>query len=408
MKERSKTVIKIGIIAVGMCDTGSGATNGALMAIMAAMPDVPANLVQMIQSVPALFIALLPILYSFLISKGCRKRPILLVGAILLVVGGVMPFWMHGSIWVILFWRAVFGAGNGLLLPMASDLVIDFFDGKERTTVQGWASAAFSLSGVVFQLLGGWFCEISWEYTFLAYAVAIIFFAIALACVPEPDRAAKIESEAAAIEESVQGGKKPSLGMYALLIAVVYGCFEFFWYVNANNAAVVIMGEGLAEPAMIGTMMSLMSWSGLIMGIIFGAIVNKIGLKTFAFGFIFAIAGMFIANIADTKSLFSVAIFLIGLAQGTVTPSAIVAVTNSVPYAVGARAVSSIYIALGIGGFIQPMVFGLFPAVAIGRPAYMVAAIGIIVVMLLMWVVVAAAKKNAQPGSPWAEQKDAQ
>lgn len=383
MKERSKTMIKIGIIAVGMCDTGSGATNGALMAIMEAMPDVSPNLVQMIQSVPALFIALLPFVYAKLVQSGFSKRKIIVIGGALLVIGGVMPTFLHDSIWMILFWRAVFGAGNGLLLPLASDLVIDFFEGKERNVVQGWASAAFSLSGVIFQLLGGWLGGIHWTYTFLAYAVAILFFIVALICLPEPPRAEKIAEQEG--QDVASGKTKTSLGATPMLIIIVFGLFEFFWYVNANNAAVVIQGEGIAAPAMIGTMMSFMSWSALILGIIFGWVLNKIHYKTFIFGFAFGVCGMIINSMADTEPMFTLGIFLIGCAQGTVVPSVIAFLTNHLPYSVGSKAVSAVYIAMGIGGFIQPMAFALIPAIAIGRPAYVAAAIGIVVVALLMW-----------------------
>ena len=174
----NRTLIKIGILCVALNGSGTGATTPALGSIAAGMPLVAPALIQLIATFPTLFQAISSLIYGKSI-EFMKKKTWLYIGSVTFIVGGVAPAFFHTNIWVILFFRAVLGFGCGILIPMATDLCIDFFEDKERHSMIGYVSAFISLSGVIFQMLGGYLASIRWDYSFYAYLISVIFLLIA-------------------------------------------------------------------------------------------------------------------------------------------------------------------------------------------------------------------------------------
>ncbi|UWG98931.1 MFS transporter [Dehalobacter sp. DCM] len=383
MKETNKNILKLAIVCIAMQDSGNGATSPAIGTIMAAMPDVPAYLVQAIATVPSLLLALTPLLYAKLVDLGVRKRTILYWGAVTFVIGGVGPFFLHSSIWIILLFRAITGFGCGFCMTLSTDLVIDYFEGDERNTMQGFVSAIVGISGVMFQMLGGYLAGIRWDYTFLAYFVAIIFLTIAIIFLKEPDRKAKI----AAQEGITDIKQRARLTGPAYLVAFVFALYFFFWFVIPTNGAMVLIMDGMATPAQIGGVFSLITASSFLVSVTFGIVYKKIKFNFYWISYVLGAAGLYLMYVTHSLSMFSLGIVLFGLSLGAQVPVTITKVTQLVPYSAGAAAIALCYAAMGIGGFVQPFIFKFFGPFAIGRPTFLLSAIAFIVLGVIMVVV---------------------
>ncbi|UWG96716.1 MFS transporter [Dehalobacter sp. DCM] len=383
MKEINRNLIKLAILGVAMCDSGNGATSPALGTIMAGMPDVAPSLVQMIIVVPSIFMALTPIVYAKLLDIGARKRTLLFIGAVCFLVGGIGPALLHSNIWVILALRAILGIGNGICLPMSTDLVVDFFEGQERNTMQGFVSATIGLSGILFQLLGGWLAGINWTYTFYAYLVAIIFFAIAFAFLPEPDRKGKMEADEG-ISNVRERAKLPGK---TYLIGFMVLFYMFAWIVMPTNGAPVLVMDGMATPAQIGGIFALITVGSFVMSVLFGPLFKAVKFTMLPISFLISAFGMYVIYLTHDLTIFCIATFVYGMGLGMVMPCFVTKITGIVPYSARGAAVSIIYVGMGIGQFIQPILFKYFGAYSFGRPAILLAAIVLLVGAVIVFII---------------------
>lgn len=131
-----RTALKVMILIIALQDNGMGAATPALAIIGKAFPEAGYQLISMITTLPALMLAVMPIFYPA-ITKALRKKRVLLVASIFFMVGGVGPAIINGSIYWILFFRLLLGIACGTFIPLASDLVVDFFENSERDSMLG-------------------------------------------------------------------------------------------------------------------------------------------------------------------------------------------------------------------------------------------------------------------------------
>lgn len=380
MKTTNRTLISIGIVCIALTDSGGGATMAALQSIAMAFPNVPATTIQLISTVPQLLLALIPLLYAKLLDGGIRKRTLMYIGSICFVLGGILPVFMHGSVYTILIARAIFGIGNGFLMPISVDLVIDFFEGEKRAKMQGFVQFFIGVSGILFQFLGGFLCGINWTYTFLSYGVAAIFCIISLILVPEPDRKGKIANQEGIAD--VKGRAKVTGGVYA--ITVLFGLFMMFWMTLPTNSAMVVIGEGLAAPAIFGLLTTAMPICNAIFGFSFGFIFSKIKFATFPIACLMCALGLYLGYSLHSLGMAVLSFALLGGSAGLMMPSVLTKVTGMVPYSAGAAAIAANYFFMGVLQFLQPIIFKFFGASGVGRPAMLIAAICVIVIGVLM------------------------
>jgi len=374
----NRTVLKMAILSVAMQDCGIGATTPALGSIAAAFPAVSPGLVQMIATIPALFLALTPPVYAKCL-EFFKKKTILYIAAALFIIGGVSPGFIHPNIWVILFFRALIGMATGICIPMSTDLVIDFFEDEERHSMMGYVSATVGISGILFQLLGGYLAGIRWNYAFYAYLVSILFFVFSFIFLPEPDRQAKIATQEGA------GNVRAKLPVSVYMITLVFGFFYLLWYALPSNGAIVLLGEKIAAPAQIGLAFAFLTVGSFVSSILFKWLFKAFKFLLLPISFAIGAVGFYICFISHTFYLFTLGITLLGFAMGIIVPATMTKLSGLVPYSAAAKAIAIGYLGMGVGGFLQPLVFNLFTEP--GRAPFLIGAVGMLVFTVVMYCV---------------------
>lgn len=387
-----RTVLKMAILCVAMQDCGVGATTPAIGSIAAAFPTVAPGLIQMIATIPALFLALTPPVYAKCL-EFMKKKTLLYIAAILFLIGGAAPGFVHPNIWVILFFRALIGIATGICIPMSTDLVVDFFEGGEQHSMMGYVSATVGISGIMFQLLGGYLAGIRWNYAFYAYFVSIIFFVFAFAFLPEPDRQAKIAAQEGAGNETV---KVPG-SVY--LITLLFGIFFLLWYALLANGAIVLLGEKMATPAQIGLAFALVTVGSFLTSVLFKWLFKAFEYLLLPLAFVVSAAGFYTCFISQTFLMFTIGATLLGFGLGIVVPATMTKLSGLVPYSAAAKAIAIGYFGMGVGGFIQPLVFNLFSEP--GRTPFLIGAVGMLVFTVVMYGVNKSTPERAKaPAEP--------
>lgn len=127
---------------------------------------------QLLETLPSMVI--IPFMFlSGHLSVSKRKKLILYVGLSLFVLSSVAYLFTR-SLWAIQINGILLGAGAGLVIPLSTGYIADYFNGDNRVTELGIISGISNIVLVLATLLAGWLAKISWQYAFLVYFISII------------------------------------------------------------------------------------------------------------------------------------------------------------------------------------------------------------------------------------------
>lgn len=234
-------------------------TTAALGEIKAAFPDVSVTAVKMISSIPSLmqliFAPICAILEQFL-----NRRKLLSASFILAAAGGVISA-IAPSFTVILVGRAVFGAGMGLIAPMALGLIAQNFEGEKRSKLYGYRSTFAAIFGIVFSQLGGILAGFGWRLSFWAYLVLVPIGIFVIFNVPDAPPVRK------AAKEKKEKVKFP-LPIVGLLI--IFMVWRALVMQVGTNVAIVVQTREVATAAVVGTITAMGTVGTAIGGVVYG------------------------------------------------------------------------------------------------------------------------------------------
>lgn len=129
-------------------------------------------------------------------SDHYGRKPLFLIG-LGLFVGGSILAGMSTSMEQLITFRAIQGMGGGILIPVATAAVADFYPPEKRGKMQGVLGAVFGLGSAIGPLLGGYIAEFAdWRWVFyINVPLAIISIILTIKKFPsmEVDKLHKID-----------------------------------------------------------------------------------------------------------------------------------------------------------------------------------------------------------------------
>ena len=138
-------------------------------------------LIQLIVSLPALFIILTNLVFP-LLCHLMETRTLALSGLALYVLAGA--FFLD-DIWLLLCFRALMGVSVGIIMPLSTGLLAYYFPPEEQAWLMGLSAAMNQMGGMVATFLAGMLAGIRWNYAFLVYLLGLV--AIVLVAVNLPN-----------------------------------------------------------------------------------------------------------------------------------------------------------------------------------------------------------------------------
>ena len=100
------------------------------------------------------------------LSDQFGRKPIMLIGIVLFVVGSVLCGFAWNMAALIAF-RALQGLGAGAVQPVAMTIIGDLYSVAERAKVQGYVASVWGIASVVGPTLGGVFSDfVDWRWIF--------------------------------------------------------------------------------------------------------------------------------------------------------------------------------------------------------------------------------------------------
>lgn len=134
--------------------------------------------IQMLTSLPSLLI--IPfVLLSGRFSVGKYKLRILTTGLVIFLLSGIACFFAR-SMTALIVISCILGMGAGMVIPLSTGLVVDYFTGDYRVKQLGISSAINNLTLVLATSLTGYLATRDWHLPFLVYTLP----AVSLALIP--------------------------------------------------------------------------------------------------------------------------------------------------------------------------------------------------------------------------------
>lgn len=247
MKQTKLKPLAASILSLSLLTVMAGAAVApALEVIRAHFSDASRTSVQLIVSMPAVFIVITNLCFNRLAEKFGSKT-LVMTGLVLYTAGGCCAG-LFDSIGLVLLMRALVGVGVGMIMPLSTGLLTYYFPPEKREGLLGLASAANQLGGVIATLLAGLLAGISWRLSFMVYLMGLISIVLCLIFLPN-DR----------IGGAAQPDEAPRGGVFRRNLTHIAAMFLLMsaFFVYPANFAIVTAAEGdiplqLCAPVMAG------------------------------------------------------------------------------------------------------------------------------------------------------------
>ena len=342
----NRTLLKVVVLSVSIFVMGAMALSPALASIGAAFKEASPQTIMLLVTLPSITMVFGSLVFSKL-SDYLSRRGLLTFGVALFLIGGLTPYFLN-DLTMILVMRAILGLGVGLLFPLATVLITDFFEGNERGTVMGLQSVFMNIGGIIFPLLGGFLCATGWHNTFLTYLVGVVLFLFVYTYLPEP---AKV------VRGVVTECKKVLLPGKVYFLESVYFIYCLLYFVFFIDIAIQIVGENLGNAASAGLAVTIFTMAGLVTGLVFGKIAQILKGMTIPVGWVITGLGMAIISGVYDFNLILVGCFVGGVGFTVVCPAFFTEVSVASPPSRVAFCISLACVLGGIGQFAAPFVF---------------------------------------------------
>lgn len=302
----SQSLMVIGVLSVFLLGEAQFIMNPALAALGGVFPEIPFSTISYLATIPSLIAVPMGVISGILIKKGLGYRTQIILAAAIVVIGGVLPFWIHSfPAWIVC--RILFGIGFGVCVPMSGTLAQRTFSGEQAARVQGWGATAQNLGGVVLQMLSGIVVMRSVNYVWLVHLVLVIPLVLVALTVPEP------EDEASAAASSERAGVKESLPAFVYIKSIGFGMMFMFMYPFLTSISLILEHDGIGTSALAGTINSAYTVGGMIAGVIFLAVFKSLGKWCMPLMYLLMGAGLLAAFAVSSPVLFIAAAVAMGI-----------------------------------------------------------------------------------------------
>lgn len=330
---------KITVLAPSFVLTSILAIVPALASISHAFPHIGVSAIQMLITLPSL-VAFPVIIFSGSLSSIFTKKKIALTALSLMLIGGLLPFFVHHSFSVLIVASVIFGLGLGGISPMTTALVNEHFS-HDQAAMMGYQSAFFGAGGMLFSFVGGLLASHQWWYAYLSYLILIPVILLVL-----------LLPKGVVVKSSIRFAGLFNGSMVYYLIQCIITSIGF--NVFNTNIAMLIEEIGLGGASLSGKITSLYSAVSIVSGILTGRIIGRFQKYTLSFLFVTAGVGMLCIYLGKSLPLIVLGAFLIGFTFSVFMPAGYSKATQSAPASAATMAIAVYCCSHQLGQFLTP------------------------------------------------------
>ncbi len=320
-------------------------------------PDRRATLVQLLITLPALFIVIGSPIAGIVVDRFGRK-PLLLASTLLYGLAGSSGIYLE-SLTTILAGRAMLGLAVAGVMVSATTLIADYYSGSNRAAFMGLQSGFMGLGGVLFLTLGGILAQQNWHYPFGIYLFAWLIAPLIAMFIFEPHSAEPISKRSshsyigAKTDMAIQSTPKG-------VMVVVYGLtmlIQIAFYLIPVQLPFFLKNLVQAAPSQTGMAIASCTLFAAIASVNYGKIKQHMGFVAFL-PLVFGLMGIGYLLIGQSSNWAQVltGLALCGMGLGLLMPNMSIWLMTTVPEAIRGRALGGLSTAMFLGRFLSPIV----------------------------------------------------
>ena len=301
MSKSKRLIMIISVLAVSFISDMGMYVNPIIDTVANAFPGTPYSTILQISALPYTTCMIVSFVFGFITGRKIGYKPVIIVGCLCMIAGGVAPAFINGSFTAILIARAVFGIGIGLVVCLNA-YVLTVFDASTASLVLGLHIAVINIGSVLMQLAAGFLGAINWHLTFYISLVAAIPLIMTLAFLEEPKREENTSSEKAKIHLK---GWNIVYCLGAILITM-------FTYPILAVMSNYIADLRLGDAAVSGVVLSFYTAGAALGGLAYSTIKKKAGRYTLSIFVGLAALGLVTVIFLRSTVMITVGTFLCG------------------------------------------------------------------------------------------------
>lgn len=268
-------------------------------------PDIS----QMLTSLPSLLI--IPfVLLSGRLSVGRDKLRILTVGLAVFFLSGVACIFAKSMAWLIVI-SCILGIGAGMVIPLSTGLVVDYFTGDYRVRQLGYSSAINNLTLVLATVVAGYLADVNWHLPFLVYtlpgvSLALSFFLRRGRSTPEPEQSIQMRHKMIDRRKLVGLMLFYFFATYAVLVVTFYASF--------------LVDDYKIDSSFSGVLISLFFLAIMVPGLFIDKIIRRLTRSVNLVSLALICAGLLCVGIFRDKTMLVVGVLCAGFGYGVIQP----------------------------------------------------------------------------------------
>lgn len=265
--------------------------------------------IQMLTSLPSLLI--IPfVLLTGKLSVGKDKLKILIAGLSIFFLSGVACIFATSMLWLIVI-SCVLGIGAGMVIPLSTGLIVDYFTGDYRVKQLGLSSSINNLTLVLATIVTGYLANVDWHLPFLVYtlpgiSLALSFFLRRRPSVPEPKESAQLRNKAIDRRKLAELMLLYVFVTYAVLVVTFYASF--------------LVDDYKIDSTFSGVLISLFFLAIMLPGFFINRVISVLKYNVNFVSLMMICVGLLCCGIFKDKTLMIVGCLLTGAGYGIMQP----------------------------------------------------------------------------------------
>jgi MFS family permease len=367
-----KHLLKITILSLSFLTIITGAAVAPSLSIIGNhFPTTDPLYIKLVLTLPSLLLVPFSML-SGKLAETINKKKIIVIGLLLYIIGGFGAVFIQ-SIGQLLLMRAILGVGIGLILPLSTGLIADYYYGEERAKLMGLSTAVNNLGAVMAILLSGILASIHWRYIFLIYTVAIFILLLVIFFLKNPPRSTSTTADSNYDKKSLI-----KLVMSMFILQIIFGAVP-------TNLSLFIDAFHIGPPRISSIFLSILTLSSFLAGLFYTRLSMILKTQKITLSFLTLSIGFIFLSSTSSPLMIALAILLIGLAAGILVPTFMLQVADLVPKNKTSAALALLTSALFLGQFVSPIISNIvekaFKLNPVLSPFYMGAGLSLLFVL---------------------------
>lgn len=360
----NKNMLKVTILVLTFVQMATNGLSPAMSDIAARFPDVATSTVQMLMTLPGIFVVILSLISAWLTSIFPKKY-LIGTGSVCICATGILGFLFHDSLRILFCWSALMGIGMGLIAALTVSLISDYFEGQEKTNLTGLQTSAANIGGMIMTAVGGVLTAIAWHFDYFVYLLALPGLILLILFVPKksPESVKEADVSAKNGEEEAHVALMKNRQIWVpVIISVV---LLFLFNAGPTNLSMYATEFGIGNSVVAGWAATFFLLGGTLMGIAFGAFSRRLGAFTIPLGFVFMAVGFLVMLLKANVGCLFIGCLLAGMSISLVSPQCILqtSVLSHSP-AEAALAAALIMAASNVGTFLTPQITNIACAIS--------------------------------------------